>query len=413
VFLATVGITMILPFYWMILTSLKSPAQGALDPTAWWPAVPWQLAKTDIRNWPEFSHKLAAGAKAQTPSPAGKIWELLEEKPRQVFRDTSLKDPTPVRRGARPKPEQIVLESDKGIMRSALNAILQRPDFHDESNFAAVELSGQALRLRQQLARNAADEPDRSVEKSGQLNYFNRLVLDASFPADIAPTHRFHWENYTTVIVETHFARVLFNSVFITVVVTAGMVLTSSLAAFAFARLNFRGRDQIFLGYLATMMIPSAVTMIPVFVLVRQLGWANSYAGLIIPVMFTAYGTFMLRQFFMGVPSDLEEAALLDGCSLWGIYRHVVMPLSKPALAALTILTFMSVWRSFMWPLIVTHTRDMYTLPVALAAFREMYGVQWHLMMTGSVIMIVPMLLVFIFGQRYFIEGIRLGAVKG
>ena len=113
------------------------------------------------------------------------------------------------------------------------------------------------------------------------------------------------------------------------------------------------------------------------------------------------------------IPRDLEDAAQLDGCSIWGIYRNVVLPLSKPALAALTILTFMSVWREFMWPLIITNTPDMFTLPVALAGFHEMYGVRWTLMMAGSVIMILPMLLVFIFGQRYFMEGIRLGALKG
>jgi len=197
------------------------------------------------------------------------------------------------------------------------------------------------------------------------------------------------------------------------VLITAGEVLTSSLAAFAFARLNFRGRDQLFLGYLSTMMIPAAVTMIPVFILIRKWGWVDSYYGLIIPAMFTAYGTFMLRQFFMSIPRELEEAAVIDGCSTFRIYWNIVMPLSKPAIAALTILVFMGAWRSFMWPLIICQTRDMYTLPVALAQFQELYGVQWTLLMAGSVIMLIPMLIVFIVGQRYFVEGIRVGAVKG
>lgn len=129
--------------------------------------------------------------------------------------------------------------------------------------------------------------------------------------------------------------------------------------------------------------------------------------------MFTAWGTFMLRQFFMSIPRDLEDAALLDGCSIWGIYRHVVLPLSKPALAALTILAFMGVWREFMWPLIITNTPDMHTLAVALAGFSDRYGIKWQLMMAGSVIMVLPMLVVCIFGQRYFVEGIKLGALKG
>jgi len=222
-----------------------------------------------------------------------------------------------------------------------------------------------------------------------------------------------HWENYRTVMVETNFTRAMFNSFLVTISVTIGQVFTSSLAAFAFARLKFFGRDKIFLGYLATMMIPGAVTMIPVFILLRHLHWVNTYWGLIIPGMFSAYGTFMLRQFFMTIPAELEDAATIDGCSTFGVYWHVILPLSKPALATLTILTFMGSWRNFMWPVIITHTRDMFTLPVALAQFQEMYGVQWSLMMAGSVIMIIPMLIVFIFGQRFFVEGIQLGALKG
>jgi len=222
-----------------------------------------------------------------------------------------------------------------------------------------------------------------------------------------------HWENYRAVWVEIDFARALFNSVVVTLAVTFGQVFTSSLAAFAFARLNFFGRDRIFLGYLATLMIPSAVTMIPVFLLLRELHWINSYYALIIPAMFSAYGTFLLRQFFLSIPAELEEAAVLDGCGTFGIYRHVILPLSKPALSALAILTFIGSWRSFMWPLIVTHYSEMYTLPVALTAFQDMHTVQWTLLMAGSLIMVLPMLIVFIVGQRFFIEGIRLGAIKG
>lgn len=224
---------------------------------------------------------------------------------------------------------------------------------------------------------------------------------------------KFHPENYARVIVELDFAQTLVNSVLVSVLTTAGLVFTSSLAAFAFARLRFFARDQIFLGYLATLMIPSSVTMIPIFILLRELRWVNTYQALIIPPMFSAYGVFMLRQFFLSIPRELEEAAIIDGCSTFGIYWRIIMPLARPALAALTILTFIGSWRSFMWPLIVTHTRDMFTLPVALTQFQELFGVQWSLLMAGSVIMIIPMVLVFLLGQRFFIAGIQLGAVKG
>jgi multiple sugar transport system permease protein len=224
---------------------------------------------------------------------------------------------------------------------------------------------------------------------------------------------KIHAENYSTVVIELGFKRSLFNSAMVTVLTTAGLVFTSSLAAYAFARLKFFARDQIFLGYLCTMMIPATVTMIPVFILLREMRCVNTYFALIVPPMFSAYGVFMLRQFFLGIPKELEEAAIIDGCSKLGIYWRIILPLAKPALAALTILTFIGSWRSFMWPLIVTQTKDMFTLPVALTQFQDLFGVQWTLLMAGSVIMIAPMIVVFIAGQRFFVEGIQLGAVKG
>ena len=222
-----------------------------------------------------------------------------------------------------------------------------------------------------------------------------------------------HFENYKTTLDRPVFAWAFFNSALVTAAVTFGLVFTSSLAAYAFARLRFFGRDKIFLGYLATMMVPSTVTMIPTFIILRWLDWTDTYYALIIPPIFSAYGVFMLRQFFLSLPVELEEAATLDGCTKLGIYWNVVIPLSTPALAALSILTFLGTWRSFMWPLIVTYSEDMYTLPLALAQFQEMFGVQWVLLMAGSVIMILPMLVIFILGQRFFVEGIQLGAVKG
>jgi multiple sugar transport system permease protein len=221
------------------------------------------------------------------------------------------------------------------------------------------------------------------------------------------------WQNYREVLSDTTFARAIYNSALVTVVVTIAQLFTSSLAAYAFARMQFRGRNPIFLGYLSTMMVPEVVTMIPVFILLRFLGWIDSYAALILPAAFSAYGTFMLRQFFLSIPRELEEAAVIDGCNSWGIYWNVILPLAKPALAALGILTFMGSWRSFMWPLIVTQSEKMLTAPVALSQFQELHGVQWTLLMAGSVIMLAPMLLVFILGQKFFVAGIQVGAVKG
>ncbi|MCX7920225.1 MAG: carbohydrate ABC transporter permease [bacterium] len=239
------------------------------------------------------------------------------------------------------------------------------------------------------------------------------------------------WSNYPKAWTAVPFPRFYFNTILVTVMVTFGQVFTSSLAAFAFARLNFPGRDKLFFGYLATMMVPGVVTMIPVFILLRTLGelWntdiylfgtyfgkpigIDSYFALIVPGMFSAYGTFMLRQFFMSLPVELEEAAKIDGSSLFGIYRRITLPLSKPALATLTTFVFMGTWKDFMWPLIVTNSMEMKTLAVGLQSFQGLYTTEWTLLMAGSIIMLAPIIIVFVFNQRFFVEGIKLAGIKG
>lgn len=223
----------------------------------------------------------------------------------------------------------------------------------------------------------------------------------------------FVWENYSKVWKVVPFARFYLNSIFVSVCVTAGQVVTSAMAAYAFARLSFPGRDRLFFGYLATMMIPGAVTMIPVFILLRYLGWIDSYKALILPGIFSAYGTFMLRQFFLTLPKDLEDAAKIDGCSYRRIFWHIILPLSKPALATLTTFTFMGSWMNLMWPLIVVDTHTKYTLPVGLAYFQGVHGTDWTLLMAASMMMILPILVVFLFNQRFFVEGIKLTGIKG
>ncbi|MBI4368042.1 MAG: carbohydrate ABC transporter permease [Candidatus Omnitrophica bacterium] len=229
---------------------------------------------------------------------------------------------------------------------------------------------------------------------------------------DWIPTS-FVWKNYVQAWNVVPFARFYLNSIFVCAATTFGQVATSALAAYAFARLRFPGRDKIFFAYLATMMIPGAVTMIPVFILLQQLGWIDTYKAVILPPLFTAYGTFMLRQFFLTLPKDLEDAAKMDGCSYFGIFWRILLPLSKPALATLTTFTFMGNWMSFMWPLVVLNSHEKFTLPVGLAYFQSLHHTDWTLLMAGSLMMILPILLIFIFNQRYFVEGIRLSGIKG
>jgi multiple sugar transport system permease protein len=221
------------------------------------------------------------------------------------------------------------------------------------------------------------------------------------------------WHNYVEAWKAVPFGMFYINSIVIAVAQTFGVLLTSSMAAFAFARLHFPGRNKLFVLYLGTLMIPSAVTMIPTFVLMRWLGWINTYEALIIPGIFTAYGTFLLRQFFLGVPTDLEDAARIDGCNKLGIYWNIILPLAKPAMATLGVFTFIGSWNNFMWPLIMANDLEMMTLPIGLAAFQNTYRTDWNLLMAASVMVMIPSILVFLFGQRYFVEGIKLGGIKG
>lgn len=226
-------------------------------------------------------------------------------------------------------------------------------------------------------------------------------------PSEIA------WNNYTRTVSAMPFGRFYLNSAIVTASVTVLQILASSLAAFAFARLRFRGREALFLLYLATLMIPFQVTMIPNFILVRTLGWYDTYQALILPPAFSAFSTFLLRQYFRGIPLDMDEAARIDGASSFRIWWSVILPLSGPVLAALAIFVSLNTWNDFLWPLIVTNSERIRTLPVGLSTFQGQFKTDWNLLMAGSVIAMLPMLLIYIVGQRWFIRGITLSGLGG
>jgi len=221
------------------------------------------------------------------------------------------------------------------------------------------------------------------------------------------------WENYQETVTVMPFGRFYLNSAIQAISVTALQLLTASLAAFAFARLRFRGRDLLFMLYLATMMIPFPVTMIPNFVIMRYLNWMDTFRALILPPAFSAFSTFLLRQYFMSIPVEMDDAARVDGASSFRIWWQIILPLSGPALATLAIFTFLGQWNSFLWPLIVTNSEKMRTLPVGLATFQGQYSVQWHLLMAGSVIAVLPILVIYIVGQKWFVRGITLTGMGG
>jgi multiple sugar transport system permease protein len=262
------------------------------------------------------------------------------------------------------------------------------------------------------MAITSIKQPNEVFSVSGGVQWIPKHMIWHDAVID-GQKIRAWWGNYPDAWNEVNLFRLYLNSLFIAIVGTFGQVLTSAMAAYAFARLKFPGRDKLFLGYLATMMIPGSVTMIPVFVILKHFHWIDTYMALIVPGMFSAYGTFMLRQFFMGLPEELEDAARIDGCSYVGTWINVIMPLSKPALATLTTFTFMGFWGSFMWPLVVTISETIRTLPIGLTYFVGMHTTNYTQLMAASMMVVIPVILLYVFNQRYFVEGIKLSGLGG
>src|SRR5215207_732636 len=207
--------------------------------------------------------------------------------------------------------------------------------------------------------------------------------------------------------------RMLLNSLFVAGLTTLGQLITCSMAAYAFARLKFRGHNMVFFLYLATLMVPFQVTITPLFILMRIFGWINTYQGLILPGVFSAFGTFLLRQAFMTIPTEYEEAAYMDGASPLTIFMQIILPLSKPALATLSVFAFMGSWNAFMWPLFIVREETLMTLPVGLATLQGRWLTEWNLVMAGAVITVLPMLLLYLVAQKYLIQGYVMSGLKG
>ena len=238
------------------------------------------------------------------------------------------------------------------------------------------------------------------------------LVLDRSRP--LFPS-RLAWGNYVEAMTVLPFGTFLKNTLLVAVLCMIGQSLSAASVAFAFARLKFPHRDKLFLLVLATMMLPPQVTMIPTFVLWTLPGWVDSLKPLIIPAFFGggAFFIFLLRQFFLTIPTELEDAARLDGCTSWGIFRHVALPLSKPAVTTVALFSFIGHWNDFLGPLIYTQSMEKKTLAVGLTAFKSLHGTEYHLLMAASVVVLLPILVIFFCAQRYFVEGVVTSGVKG
>ncbi|MHA7966675.1 carbohydrate ABC transporter permease [Paenibacillus sp. CAU 1782] len=235
-----------------------------------------------------------------------------------------------------------------------------------------------------------------------------------TYPPQLFPS-TFKWENYMDVFSLIPFERFYFNSVYISLVVVAGTVFFASLAGYAFAKIPFWGRNFVFLVLLSAMMIPHEVTAIPMFLFMRDLNWIDTHLPLILLPIFGAggvFGIFVMRQFFITVPTELEEAAMIDGCNRFRIYWQIMLPIAKPGMATLTIFTFVTVWNEFFDPLIFINTRELMTLPLGLSLFTDEVGTSWHYLMSATVMATVPLLLVFFMAQKRFIEGVAMTGLK-
>ncbi len=248
-------------------------------------------------------------------------------------------------------------------------------------------------------------------------------MISASLKGDeeifaIPPTwipETLHWKNYAEVFERMPFLGYLRNTTFITVLTIIGTVFSSSVVAYAFACLRWPGRDKLFIFVIATMMLPMHVIMIPLYVIFRELGWLNTYKPLIVPAFLGggAFNIFLLRQFFLGIPRELFDAARIDGCSEFRIYRTIALPLAKPAMITVAILTFMFSWNDFLGPLIYLSDQSKNTLALGLALFVGQHSTEWGVLMAASIIMMIPMVIIFFVFQRYFIRGFTMSGLKG
>ena len=430
------GITMLAPVAWMISTSLKDKGSEFNIPLEWLPNRQVMVAldatvSVNARQAPVREARL----RAETMRVA-----VIEQRPETALvrvlegpgegRDREV--PLTIRVGSesrqvlhKPLLREYTADLPDGVRRVALDRftkdgayvwLLDGPDAGRRVSVPATrEVNGATVQVLRKVTR--LHIVWRNYPEAWRKLQLDTPLFGVSIPYAIrvrllGSTYQMGPVSFRGFDVKDAFLAFYLNSILVAVVVTFGQVFTSSLAAYAFARLNFPFRDKLFLGYLGTMMIPVVVTMIPNFVLLRHLHMIDTYWALILPPLFSAYGTFMLRQFFLTIPTDLEDAARIDGCSRWRIYWNVILPLSKPALATLTVFVFLGSWNNYMWPLIVINSPEKKTLPIGLQSFMGLYTTEWTLLMAASMMVMLPVIIVFIFGQRHFVRGIVLSGLK-
>lgn len=231
-------------------------------------------------------------------------------------------------------------------------------------------------------------------------------------PPQLLPD-KFNFDNFIEIRKYFPIERFLLNSIFVSTATTILQLLFCSMAAFVFAKFSFKGREALFMLYLVTLMIPRQVTLVPLFIIFSRLKLTDTMLGLILPDIFSAFGTFLLRQHMMTIPDSFLEAAYMDGASHFKVFSRIILPLSKPALATFGVFAFMNSWNNFLWPLIIVNSKELMTLPLGLTKLTGRWSTEWNILMAGNVISFIPILIVYLFAQKYFIKGLTLGGNKG
>ncbi|MBP2351801.1 multiple sugar transport system permease protein [Kribbella aluminosa] len=244
------------------------------------------------------------------------------------------------------------------------------------------------------------------------LTAFKSSSEIAQIPPTVLPKS-WHPENFRDALEAAPFGLYLGNTIIYAVSVTTGLVLLSSMAAYGFARLDFPGRRVLFVVYLATMMVPFQLTLIPVYILLSRIGWVDTYQGIIVPQLFGAFGVFLLRQFFLGIPRELEEAAMIDGAGRWRIYWSIMLPLAKPAVITLAVFTFIGQWNGLLWPLLISSSDRTRPIAAGLLAFSSVIGTDWRLMMAAAAMTAVPITCIYIVAQRWIVQGVASSGFGG
>jgi ABC-type glycerol-3-phosphate transport system permease component len=381
--LTVAGLVVLIPFAFALSGSFKTPEDVFTYPPRFLPHVP-ATATVDGEELPLFTVPLVGGGTADLA---------------RVENGTSLRefrkvdDPT------------FVLVSPKDALQPAGTTVMV--DGKEKDVYILV-VDGQQVQVYDNRSRIGGTYVDPANPNAPPV---------FAVPAAVTPVEQIDFQtgNYTKVLNLNGFSRALTNTVLITILVVAGQVLTSILGGYAFSRLRFRGREKLFLLYLGSIMIPFVVMIVPLYRLMVGIGWVNDLVSLVIPFVFTAYGTFLMRQFFVTIPKELEEAAILDGASRWTTLWKIFVPLSIPAIATLTTFSFLYAWNSFVWPLIVIDSgnQENSVLALTLATLGGRAADAPNLVLAGVMIAMIPPVTVFLLAQRYFVENVASSGIKG